>query len=58
MTFLGHCIIEAARMEIVGSSFRLALRDSEFQGFDIPAGDLVCLYTGTTHATSFAVTPL
>jgi cytochrome P450 len=54
MNFLGLCILEAARLEIVGSTFRLALRDTQFGAIDIPRGHLVCMYTGTRTERSLA----
>jgi len=40
------CLQEAARLEIVGSAFRLAMTDVQYGDMLIPKGRLVCLYTG------------
>eukprot|EP00698_Gefionella_okellyi_P006863 TRINITY_DN1652_c0_g1_i2.p1 TRINITY_DN1652_c0_g1~~TRINITY_DN1652_c0_g1_i2.p1 ORF type:complete len:327 (-),score=72.68 TRINITY_DN1652_c0_g1_i2:161-1141(-) len=49
MTYLGHCINEAARLEVVGSSFRAVLNDQRYKQFTIPKGYIVCLYTASVH---------
>ncbi len=49
MTFLGNVVLEAARLEISGGSFRLVMKTHTYKNFVLPKGHLVTVYTPSVH---------
>lgn len=49
MTYLNACIYETARLEMQGNQWRLAMYDQEFNGYHIPKGTLIGLYSQSIH---------